>query len=163
MAPLLLALWLATAPAADPAALTGEWAVDLAASSSADLLLKEWGASWVERQAASSLPVENHIALHDGRFDLTIDSSLFTRTESFPTDGSWRAGSTKDGAPTRTRCFYDGAALVTVTEVTRDAATWTLEARRTVEDGGQTMRQHLTLRTPDGRTLSADRVFRRAR
>lgn len=163
MAPLLLVFWLAASPAASPAALSGEWAVDLSASSSADLLLKEWGASWVERQAASSLPVENHIQLQDGRFDLTIDSAVFTRTETFPTDGSWQTGTTKDGAPTRTRCFYDGAALVTVTEVTRAGATWTLEARRTVEDGGQTMRQHLTLRTPDGRTLSADRVFRRSR
>lgn len=163
MASLLLALWLATSPTADPSALSGEWTVDLSASTSADLLLKEWGASWVERQAAAALPVENRIAVGDGRFDLTIDSSLFTRSESFPTDGSWRPGTTKDGAPTRTRCFYDGPALVTVTELSRDGATWTLEARRTVEDGGQTMRQHITLRTPDGRTLSADRVFRRAR
>lgn len=161
MVSLLLAFCLAATPGA-PAGLAGEWAVDLSASSSADLLLKEWGASWVERQAASSLPVQNRIQLPDGRFDLTIDSAVLTRSESFPTDGSWVAGTARDGAPTRTRCFYEGAALVTVTEVTREGRTWTLEARRTLEDEGRTMRQHLTLRTPDGRSISADRVFRRA-
>lgn len=142
---------------------SGTWTLDLAASGSLDAILVAEGASWPERQLAKTMTATQTITQTATAVTITIDSPILERTETTPTDGTPQSGTTKDGDPRVARTMWDGAALVTTAVVTKAEGAEQMSVRRTLEDGNNTLRQHVTVTTAGGQTLSVDRIYRRVR
>jgi hypothetical protein len=142
---------------------SGSWSLDLAASDSVDPILAAQGVGWAERQAAKSLTATQHIRQSTSTLTIDIESAVIDKTEVLPLDGSPQSGTTRDGKPRVARTTWQGSALVTTAVVTAPEGAQQMTLARTLEDGNNTLRQHITLKLADGTTYEVDRIYRRVK
>lgn len=158
---MLPTFFVALALAGAPVDFTGTWVLDLAASDSVDALLAETGASWLERQAAGTMPVTQVISQSPATITIMVDSSLIDRTETLSFTGP-QSSTSRTGDAVVTRTSWDGAVLVTTAVMTTPTGeVRELRIRRQLSDGGRTLRQELALQKPGAKPIKAERVFRR--
>ncbi len=162
MTTLLLLLVSGIAHAFDASRLVGSWSLDLEVSEPVLPLLEAAGVGWAERQAMARLPITQVFTLTDTELRVLIDTPVGDRTETLPLAGESKKGTTKGGEPWESVTVFQPDAFVTTMRVTLPEGTRTFVIHRSMADGDRTLLQRLTLTTPDGRTLSARRTFRRS-
>jgi hypothetical protein len=162
----MLAAWMlliaGVANAFEPSRLVGAWTLDLEASEPVLPLLEAAGVGWAERQAMARLPITQVFTLTDTELRVLIDTPIGDRTERLPLAGESKSGTTKEGQPWESATVFEPEAFVTTMRVTLAEGVRTFVIHRSLAEGDRTLFQRLTLTTPDGRTLTARRTFRRA-
>ena len=147
--------------AAVPDDLTGRWVLDLEASDALDPLLVAAGLGWTERQIAAHNRVVQDIRVQDQALVIDVSSLFQDRTEVLPLNGEPTARTNRLGQPMAVRTYTAGEAVITVSDITTEDGSARMEMRRTLEDGGATLRTRVTYTPPGGAPLSADRLYRR--
>lgn len=141
---------------------SGGWQLDLAASDSPDLLMELQGASAWQRVLVKQFSVTQLITQTEEMIEVTIKTSIATRTETFVLNGQPEVKSGKRIGELTTRSFWDGVEQVTQTQMkTAKGVTAQIVARRCLEADHQTMIMQVEVNTEDGRQETSRRIFRR--
>lgn len=164
---LLTAVFLCAAAYGAPVNFTGTWKLDTGASSVPEAMLDAQGLSWLEKQAAKSMPVTHRIAQGLGTFSVVTSSALMGSKQDLILGADFQVRSAEGGRPPyQIRAYLtnggEALAVETLSQSTQGQRIYAL-LLRSAEDGGNTMRQKIFFRLGDGPLLEGVRVFRRER
>lgn len=147
---------------AGPAELSGTWSLDREASDDVGALLEARGYPWVLRQAAQHSQVTQTFTFSGDELNIHVVTSLRESNDLLLTNGARQTRTTDRGEAAEYWTRWSDDALVTTSVITSsDGQVARFIVSRRVEADGAVLRQTMTYQPPDGRVLSADRVFRR--
>lgn len=154
---LVVGATLLLSPAALAGDLVGTWALDKSASEPVDELLRAQGVGAVKRKMAASIDVELTITRAGDGVTVNTLAAGNARSETIQADGTERSV-TNDRGTFQVTASWQGEDLVVVA---RSADGGSVTTRRSVSDDDKTLTQAVAMKTPDRKTISANRVFRR--
>lgn len=144
---------------------TGTWKLDAKASSVPEAMLDAQGLSWLEKQAAKSMPVTHKITQGPGTFSVVTSSALMGSKQDLVLGADFRERPGDSGRPPyRIRAYFtNGGNALAVETLSQNAQGQRIYALllRSAEGGGNIMRQKIFFRMGDGPLLEGVRVFRR--
>ena len=159
------ALLLAVSPAFARTDFSGNWDLDLRASSSPDAVLKRLGASWVERQFGGSLKLQATYIQTPHLLTVHLRGVGFRRSDKLPIDNKPESQQYSLLGRYTIRTFWaaNGAQLVSdVSLHTKDGRAAQVTIVRELSDGGKTLILSGTLKVVgESQTWTLRRVWRK--